>query len=584
MYFRSSNRYGMEYSILDLLKLLGSLGFFLYGMKLMSESLQKVAGDRMRNILAAMTSNRFRGVLTGLTITAIIQSSSATTVMLVSFVNAGLITVAESIGVVMGSNIGTTATAWLITALGFKVHMGDLTLILIGLSLPLLFSKNAKKSNWGSVIIGFSIIFIGLDFLKASTPDINNNPQIFEFLTQFSNHGYGSVMIFLALGTLLTMVIQSSSAVMALMLVMCFNGWISFEMAAAMVLGQNIGTTVTAILASLVANTSAKRTAMAHLVFNVIGVILALLIFYPSLHLVEVITIKAGFLSPFQQAGQDPKATAEVIPIALAIYHTIFNLLNTFILIWFVPQLENLVTRLVKQKDENEEEFNLRYINTGLLSTVELSILQARKEIDIYMSKVNKMFHNTAEISTIAYGKEYHKLYDKIKKREEHADNMEVEIANYLIRITSELNSTSSAEEINSMLVLISNIESIADACYGIANAIDRKKEQKFTFIKEVDENIKLLFELNEKMLVEVLKDFDGKEGRADLNITKQLYEQQSKLLVQIQKEHYKNLKKGAYKVKIGVVYSDIYNEFDNMKEYIYKVAKTKIPHESIMQ
>ena len=573
----------MEYSILDLLKLLGSLGFFLYGMKLMSESLQKVAGDKMRGILAAMTSNRFRGVLTGLTITAIIQSSSATTVMLVSFVNAGLITVSESIGVVMGSNIGTTATAWLITALGFKVHMVGLVLPLIGLALPLLFSKNTRRSNWGSVIIGFSIIFIGLDFLKDSTPDINSNPQIFEFLTQYSNYGYLSVLIFLAIGALLTMVIQSSSAVMALMLVMCYNGWISFEMSAAMVLGQNIGTTITAILASLIANVSAKRTAMAHLVFNVIGVIIALLVFFPSLHLVDAITQKAGFLSPFQQEGQTMKATAEAIPVALAIYHSIFNIVNTFLLIWFVPQLEMLVTKIVKQKDNQDEEFRLQHINTGLLSTVELSIMQAQKEIDIYMFKVNKMFHYTKNIYYLEQGNKYQKLFDKIKRSEEHADTMEIEIAQYLIRITSELNSTSSAEEINSMLVLISHIESIADTCYGITCALDKKREEKFTFIESVEKNIKILFELNEKMLTAVLEDFDGKPGRANLELIKQMYDQQSKLHLQMQSEHYKCLKKGIYKVKAGVVYSDIYGEFDKMKEYIYKVAKTTLPHELIM-
>lgn len=573
----------MDYSILDLLKLLGSLGFFLYGMKLMSESLQKVAGDKMRGILAAMTSNRFRGVLTGLLITAIIQSSSATTVMLVSFVNAGLITVAESIGVVMGSNIGTTATAWLITALGFKVHMGAVVLPLIGISLPLLFSKSAKRSNWGSVIIGFAIIFIGLDFLKESTPDINQNPQIFEFLTQFSNYGYGSIFIFLAISTILTMVIQSSSAVMALMLVMCYNGWISFEMAAAMVLGQNIGTTVTAILASLIANTSAKRTAMAHLVFNVIGVVLALIVFHPSLRLVEGITIKAGFLSPFQQAGQDPKATAEAIPVALAIYHTIFNVLNTFILIWFVPQFEIIVTRLVKHKDNGDEEFKLQYINTGILSTVELSIMQAQREIDSYMQRVKCMFDRTKEIASSPNNNKYHKLFDKIKRSEEHADNVEVEIADYLIKITSELNSTSSAEEINAMLVLISNIESIADSCYGITRAIDRKLAQEYVFPDSVEESIKELFDINDRMLEELLKNFDGKEGSAKIERIERLYTEQTKIHNHLQKEHYKNLKKGTYKVKTGVLYSDIYNEFDKMKEYIYKVAKSDVHHELIM-
>ncbi|MBN1820203.1 MAG: Na/Pi cotransporter family protein, partial [Prolixibacteraceae bacterium] len=377
----------MQYGIIDLLKLLGSLGLFLYGMKLMSESLQRVAGSRMRNILAALTSNKFRGVFTGLLITSVIQSSSATTVMLVSFVNAGLLTLGESIGVIMGANIGTTITAWLISVLGFKVNISFLVLPLIGISLPLLFSKNNRKNNWGSVIIGFAIIFIGLDFLKSSAPDIHNNPEMLEFFTRYSDFGFGSVLIFLFIGTCLTMIIQSSSAVMALTLVMCFNGWIPFEMAAAMVLGENIGTTITANLAALVANTSAKRAAMAHLMFNVIGVFFVLIFYYPFLHLVEFISLKAGLMSPFETASQTPQQTAEAIPVALSIFHTTFNVLNTSVQIWFVRIIEKIVVFIVRKKDD-DEEFRLRYINIGLLSTMELSIIQAKKEINNYAKHV----------------------------------------------------------------------------------------------------------------------------------------------------------------------------------------------------
>ena len=543
----------------------------------MSESLQKVAGDRMRGILAAMTSNRFRGVFTGFLITAIIQSSSATTVMLVSFVNAGLITLAESIGVVMGSNIGTTVTAWLITTLGFKVHMGAVVLPLIGISLPLLFSKDVRKSNWGSVIIGFAIIFIGLDFLKDSTPDINSNPGMLEFLTQYSNYGYFSILIFLLLGAGLTMVIQSSSAVMALTLVMCFNGWISFEMAAAMVLGQNIGTTITAILASLVANTSARRTAMAHLLFNVIGVLIALVIFYPFLHFVDFVTVRMGFFSAFEKEGQTAQQTAEAIPVALSIFHTIFNLLNTLLLIWFVSQLEKIVTRLVKPRVDDEEEFKLQHINTGLLSTAELSIIQAQKEINNYTGLVNKMFHQTADLLSVSSAKKYYKLFDKIKKCEESADEIEIEIASYLTRITSESNSSIIAEEINGMLILVSNIESIADSCYAIAKAEDRRRDAQIDFIDDVKGSIKDMLGMTGAMMSEMLKNFDGKEGRSDFDKMEQIYMRLGKLNGKIQTEHYKNLRKGAYKIKAGVIYSDIYHEVDKLKENIYKVAKSSV-------
>jgi phosphate:Na+ symporter len=562
----------MQYGVVDLLKLLGSLGFFLFGMKLMSESLQKVAGDRMRGILAAMTSNKYKGVLTGLLITTIVQSSSATTVMLVSFVNAGLLTLVESIGVIMGANIGTTVTAWLISILGFKVQISALVLPLIGLSLPLLFSKNSRKSSWGSVIVGFAIIFIGIDFLKASSPDIHNNPEMLQFITAYSDFGYGSVLIFLMIGTVLTMIIQSSSAVMALTLVMCFNGWISFEMAAAMVLGENIGTTITANLAALIANTSAKRTAMAHLVFNTFGVLLILVVYYPFLHLVEAITLKTGLMSPFIIEGQTTQQSAEAIPVALSIFHTVFNVLNTSIQIWFIPTIARIVTFLIKQK-EDEEDYRLQFITTGLLSTSELSILQAQKEINNFAGHINKMFKHTKELIFTDSEKRFYKLQEKIVKCEDFADLTEIEITAYLTKIAPGTISFSSTEDINEMLRQVSYLESIGDACNDIARTMTRKKDLDVKFTSEIKKNMQLLINLVDTMMIEMLKGFDESNTKISAIDIEALNLKLKNLGLKLQTEHYKNLRKGEYKIKPGVIYSDLYKEILKLKRQIYYIS-----------
>ncbi|WP_299583443.1 Na/Pi cotransporter family protein [uncultured Sunxiuqinia sp.] len=554
----------MNYSIFDLLKLLGSLGFFLFGMKLMSESLQKVAGDRLRGILSAMTSNRFKGIFTGFLVTAIIQSSSATTVMLVSFVNAGLVTFAESIGVIMGSNIGTTVTAWLISILGFKVEISMLVLPLIGITFPLLFSKNTNRNNWGSVIIGFAIIFIGLDFLNHSTPDINSNPEILRFLTNFSNYGYGSVLIFLFIGVILTMLIQSSSAVMALTLVMCFNGWIAFDMAAAMVLGQNIGTTITANLAALVANTSAKRTATAHLFFNMLGVLLLLPVFFPFLDLISSITVHNGFDSPLATAGQTTQQTAAAIPIALSIFHTIFNLLNTFILIWFVKPLEKLIVKIVKQK-EDDEEFRLQFISTGLLSTIDLSILQARKELMVYTERVEKMFFHTRELLQTHSDKKITHYQHKIKKYEEISDQLEVEIAAYLAEVSKQELSHQAAENINKMLQITTHIESIADSCYSISKAISRKTSGKLQFNEEMYGNLLRFSDRISELFCLMIGVVKDAELSIDIHEVRTLMQNIKKDHDKLQQEHFKNLRKGGYKTKVGVIYADIYTELLKM-------------------
>ncbi|HPR32410.1 MAG TPA: Na/Pi cotransporter family protein, partial [Prolixibacteraceae bacterium] len=488
----------MNYSVFDLLKLIGSLAFFLYGMKLMSESLQKVAGDKMRNILEAMTSNRFRGVLTGILITAIIQSSSATTVMVVSFVNAGLLTLVQSIGVIMGANIGTTVTAWLISLLGFKIDISAFALPLIGLSLPLIFSKIAKRRSLGEMVVGFSMLFLGLAYLNASVPDINSNPEIFSFFSRYSTYGFWSVLFFLAAGTIITLMIQSSSAAMALTLVMCYNGWIGFDMAVAMVLGQNIGTTITANLAALVANTTAKQAALAHLLFNVFGVILALLFFYPFEHLVFSIMNILGIEQPV--AAESALAASPVVnatmPIALSIYHTLFNFVNTLILIWFVPFIAKAVRTIIRSKDDDDVVFKLSYINTGLLNFDELSTLQARKEVDVFMQRTKRMFQMTRELLEESNARKFEKQLSRIEKYEEIADRMDEEIVIFLTQITRSDVSKATAEQASAMIKLVSRIESISDSCYLIGQLIRQSRNIKIPFTQEMLVNLDKMFDL----------------------------------------------------------------------------------------
>ncbi|MBT8393676.1 MAG: Na/Pi symporter, partial [Bacteroidia bacterium] len=356
----------MEYGFSDILQLIGALGVFLFGMKVMSDALLNLAGNKMRSILATMTSNRVLGITTGFLITSIIQSSSATTLMVVGFSNAGLLTLAEAISVIMGANIGTTITAWLITILGFKVSMSAIALPLVGFGFAITFAKKENLKNWGNFLIGFALIFIGIQFLKEAMPDIKNNPEILSFLSKYTDLGYGSILLFLLLGTILTVVIQSSSATMALTLVMCAQGWIPFEMAAAMVLGENVGTTITANLAAIVANFQAKRTARAHLIFNLLGVLWMLILFYPFLKFVSWLSQQLGSQSPYIEAA--------AIPVAISLFHTTFNIINTFLLVWFVKPIAKLVEKVVPERLMPEKEIdqpkylsekNLKYPETA---------------------------------------------------------------------------------------------------------------------------------------------------------------------------------------------------------------------------
>ena len=564
----------MNYGIIDLLKLLGALVLFLYGMKLMSESLQRVASDKMRSILSAMTSNKFNGILTGFLITAIIQSSSATTVMLVSFVNAGLLSLVQSIGVIMGANIGTTVTAWIISIFGFKMNIAHYVLPIMAIALPLMFSSNKRKSNWGGVIIGFALIFIGLEFLKDSTPDLQSNPGLMQFMAGFSSWGYWSVLLYMILGTLITMVMQSSSAVMALTLVMCYNGWISFEMASAMVLGQNIGTTITANLAALIANTAAKRAARAHLIFNVIGVFLILVIFHPFLKFINWITVSTGSLSPFPTEGQTLQQTAEAIPVALSIFHSIFNGLNTLLLIWFVPSLVKLVVYLVPQKEE-DEEFKLKYITTGILSTNELSILQAKKETAVYAEHTAKMLKTVRNMFEEENDKKSQKLIQKIIKQEEMSDQFEEEIANYLTHIAEETLSITSTENINLIFFIISHLEDMGDACKNITNSMNRKIDAKINIDSVIIKNLNNLYETTQKQIDIVINLMSSE------SVNNKLYEDSVKInnkfikeLSNIRNEHYKKLKKKEYKCKAGIIYSDFYADIEKIETRAYEINK----------
>ena len=556
----------MEYGIFDFLKLIGSLGVFLYGMKLMSEALQKVAGAKMRHILAAMTSNRVKGVITGLLITTIIQSSSATTVMVVSFVNAGLLSLIESIGVIMGANVGTTVTAWLISILGFKISMAEVSLPLIGLCLPLLFSNKRSRKSWGELIIGFALLFIGLEFLKDAMPNLDENPEILTFLKEYTDMGYISYILFMLIGTALTILIQSSSATMALTLVMCANGWISFEIAASMVLGENIGTTVTANLAAMVANTAAKRAALAHLVFNVFGVIWVLSIFPIFLGWIEHLSVFLGIGNPVSNVGS--------IPMALSLFHTMFNITNVLILIWFVKLIANIVTKLIPIKEKNEDAFTLKHIKIGLLSTPDASLFQAKQEISLYAKNTKDMFHKVTECLEIPT-KDFPKQFDNLVKMEDESDKVEIEIANYLTKVSESKLSTENSQRIRAMFKIVSEIESIADSSLNVTKAIARRNDQNVVFSEELTNKLKHMFSLIDETLhvMGVNLSMEYKEVNA-----KKAYEYRTIL----KQEHLIAIEEKRYDYPTGILYNDIFSECEKIGDYAINVTQAikEIGHE----
>lgn len=556
----------MKFGIVEALELLGSLGVFLFGMKLMSEALQKVAGTKLRSILAAMTSSRIKGVLSGILITAIIQSSSATTVMLVSFVNAGLLNLIESIGIIMGANIGTTVTAWLISILGFTVKMSVLSLPLIGLAMPFLFSKMEKRRSFGEVVVGFSFIFIGLEYLKSAVPDIHSNPQILSFLADFTDLGLGSYFIFLFIGTVLTVIIQSSSATMALTLVMCSNGWIGFDTAAAMILGENIGTTITANMAAMVANTSAKRAARAHLVFNVFGVVWMTLVFPWFLKGVNLLVVEMGGTSAFESTTS--------LPIALSLFHSTFNILNVVILLYFAPLIAKVATKLVKDTDE-DEGFTLKYINTGLLATAELSMIQSQNEIVGYAEHVKKMFRMASDLLVETNKQKFSKRIDKISKYEDISDRIEIEIAKYLTDISSNHISALGSRTIKAYLDAIDNIESISDSIYNLAKTFKRKAKEKAWFTPEIRKNISIMFGLVEQALDNMNYMLSAPPSKINMVKADELENEINKLRNKLRKERLATIEtRREYSYFAGVIYGDLFAESEKLADYIYNVCE----------
>lgn len=558
----------MHYGILDLLNLIGSLGLFLYGMKIMSESLQKVAGDKMRAIISSMTSNRFMGILAGFLVTAVIQSSSATTVMVVSFVNAGLLSLVQSIGVIMGANIGTTITAWLISLLGFKFNIILIAVPLVGIGFPLLFSRKQNLRFWGEALIGFSLLFIGLEFLKNSVPRVDQNPEIFAFLSNYSNLGFASILIFLLIGILLTVDIQSSTATMALTLVMCNQGWISYEVAAAMVLGGNIGTTITANIAALIGNLSAKRAARVHFLFNVIGVIWMLAIFYPF----------TGVIAKFLQNnfGSSPNSDYSQIPFALCIFHSSFNLINTFLLVWFTPFLVKLVTWIVPAKNEEEEEFRLVHINTGLMTTAELSLVQAHKETIIYAKRVYRMYGFVRQLFSETNDKQFDELYQRIEKYEGISDRIEVEIATYLNKVSTHELSNESSRKLQALFRVISEIESVADSNYSLARTLKRKRNMKIWFSQEIRDNMNKMFDLLEEAFGLMKDNLEHSQRTIAINLDP-VYDVEKRideLRNFLKEEHIKNIEANKYMYQAGVIYSDLFNEAEKMGDNIINISE----------
>lgn len=475
--------------IMQIFTLLGALGMFLYGMNLMSSGLQKAAGDRLRGLLSAMTSNPFKGVLTGLGITSVIQSSSATTVMVVSFVNAGLLTLAQAIGVIMGANIGTTVTAWLVSWLGFKADISILAVPLMLLGFLFSNSKKNQRQNIGELIVGFCLLFLGLSFMKESVPDLNETPQVLEFVKAWAGHGFGSVIIFLVFGTVLTLVLQSSSATMAITLIMLSMGWIPFNMACAMVLGENIGTTITANIAASVGNTQAKRAAMSHTIFNVFGVIWALIFFGPFLGLVGRIIELFGLPNPategFAVNGPDSPAATSAL-YGLSMLHTLFNTINTLILIWFTKLIEKAVVWLIKTpRNQEQEVFRLKYISAGPLATPELAVEQAFDEI-IHFAEIsrNGLGYARDAIKEKASDK-FEELRSKLVKYEEISDRIEYEIAAFLNAVSAGDISRETSMKIKAMYKIIGELESLGDSGESISRILSRRNIHKKEFDQE---------------------------------------------------------------------------------------------------
>lgn len=567
-------------TFVNLLSLFGSLALFLYGMKIMSEGLEKFAGNKLRTILAAMTRNRIMGVLTGILVTALIQSSSATTVMVVSFVNAGLMNLAQAIGVIMGANIGTTVTAWIISAVGFKVNIAAFAIPMLAVGMPLIFSNKSTRKSVGEFVFGFSFLFMGLSFLQTAANDLNIGSMVANMLAAVSSDSFWVIILFVLVGAVVTMVVQASAATMAITL-MLFDMQIpgfGFEQAAALAMGQNIGTTITAFMASLTANTQAKRAALAHMFFNVFGVVVVLLMFYPACNAVSwFVTDVLGSI------GNDL--------FKLSAFHTAFNIVNTLLLIGFVHQIERLVCFVLPLNEEQAEEHRLQFISAGLLSTAELSILEAQKEVRHMAEVCQRMLGMVRELleihalegtdrsDTSARESEFVKVFSRIERYESITDRMEVEIADYLHKVSEGRLSTASKAQIQKMLTQISELESVGDSCYNLGRTLNRKlKHQAQPYTMEQHQHLLTMLNLNDQAMAEMINIVSQDEETAiNLSKARLLENEINTYRKQLKGRNFNDVDAGTYNYQLGVYYMDFISECEKLGDYLMNVDQAGV-------
>ena len=561
-------------SIWIFFKLIGALALLMFGMKTMSDSLQKMAGPQLRHVLGTMTTNRLTGILTGTLITAAVQSSTATTVMTVSFVNAGLLTLAQAISVIMGANIGTTLTAWIMSA-GFSFNITDFVWPAFFIAIILIYSK--KRKIIGDFIFGISFMFLGLGTLRQTGIDMDlaHNQPVLEFFASFDPHSFQTTITFLIIGSILTMCVQSSAAVMAITMILCSTGVLPIYQGIALVMGENIGTTVTSNVAALTANTQARRAAMAHMVFNIFGVLWILCIFHPFIHLV---CGWVGFDDIMEKTDPHFVANAAKLSFVLAAFHTTFNLSNTFILVWFIPQIEKLVCKIIRpKKNTDEDDFRLRFIQSGIMKTPEISVLEAQKEIHCFAERIQRMFGMVKTLLGETNEEKFVKLYSRIEKYEGISDNMEIEIAKYLDQVSDSHLSDETKAKIRAMLREISEIESIGDSCFNIARTLNRRFKGKEDFITSQYEHMHQMMELTDNALTQMNITLVGHKGDNDANLSFNIENEINNYRNQLKSQNINDVNNHLYTYAIGTMYMDIIQECEKLGDYVVNVVEARM-------
>ena len=561
-------------SIWIFFKLIGSLALLMFGMKSMSDSLQKMAGPQLRHVLGAMTTNRFTGILTGTFITAAVQSSTATTVMTVSFVNAGLLTLAQAISVVMGANIGTTLTAWIMSA-GFSFNITDFVWPAFFIAILLIYSK--KRKILGDFIFGVSFMFLGLGTLRQTGIDMDlaHNQPVLAFFTSFDPNSFTTTLVFLLIGSVLTMCVQSSAAIMAITMILCSNGVLPIYQGIALVMGENIGTTVTSNLAALTANTQARRAAFAHMFFNMFGVFWVLCIFKPF---IDMVCGFVGYDETITKADPNFLANTAKLSFVLAAFHTTFNVANTLVLVGFIPQMEKIVCKVIKPKKQNDEDdFRLRFIQTGIMKTAELSVLEAQKEISSFSERIQRMFGMVRDLLKEKDEKNLLKIFSRIEKYEGISDNMEIEIAKYLDQVSDAHLSDETKAKIRAMLREISEIESIGDSCYNIARTINRRITGKEDFTPKQYEHMHQMFELTESALEQMNFMFSHNKDNIDVNRSFNIENEINNFRNQLKTQNINDVNSHEYTYAIGTMYMDIIQECEKLGDYVVNVVEARM-------